>query len=101
VQTLSVNKDAITPDVIALTIRRQTVAVDLTTATGATIEVIDERGYQRIWSTTFTSQTVDSVRIQHVFEARDVDRIGTFLCCVYIATPSGRVRSQRFQLKVI
>jgi hypothetical protein len=92
----------VAPENLQVTITRGTEAVDLSTVTAVSLEVIRKGSADRqTWATTIKSKVADTIVVNHVFQQGDLARTGTYTVLGFLTIPSGVVRATCGTLAVI
>lgn len=91
---------AVAPENLTVEVARKESGLDLSTVSAVLIRVARPDGQKTSWSADITSQTPSVLVLRHVFEAGDVDAVGTYAVFVEMTIPSGVWRSEPRVLEV-
>ncbi len=101
---MSVLAGATAPERFRITVQNAEAAsepLDLSTVTAAVMRVSKPTGEVADWAATIEAQSTTELEIEHVFDAFDVEQIGTYPVTVLLTVPAGTRRAGPTSLQVI
>lgn len=90
----TVHVGALDPQALILELVPSALVGSMSLVTAATIKVQKPDLTEVTWTATLANQTADFLQVVHLYQAGDVDQIGTYKAIALLVTPDGTIPTE-------